>query len=321
VDLARPAELRCSPAIRALGVDPIGSAVSGTSFLLVDMPLPWPPDVSEDPRFDALHALVADLAAQGRPWRLQATVPGQPDLRRVVAYELPPGLGTGFLRREVTVSAELELAAAVDLLLQPADALGGGVGGAHTDARGDLLICTHGARDVCCGGSGTALWQELSGRIQVLPEYLTLCRTSHAGGHRFAPTALLLPSGTCWAWLDAGIVHAVTHRHGEVADVLHAYRGSCLMGSMAEQCVERAVFAEVGWGWLDHRRAARTTATDDGELVEIAYIAPDGTSGTWTGRTRVVGTSPVPTCGEALDAAPKSAPVVELVGPVEHHPS
>ena len=81
----------------------------------------------------------------------------------------------------------------------------------------DLLICTHGKRDVCCGQSGTALYAELCSRLDqgaapdaaqgavqdgVISKY-RLWRTSHTGGHRFAPTALTFPDGYAWAYLDA----------------------------------------------------------------------------------------------------------------------
>lgn len=73
-------DLRCSPAIRALGVDPIGSAAAGSSYLLIDLSLPWPGDIGDDPRLDEINACVRELAVAGHPWRVQATVPheGEP---------------------------------------------------------------------------------------------------------------------------------------------------------------------------------------------------------------------------------------------------
>jgi hypothetical protein len=307
-------ELRCSPAIRALGVDPIGSAVAGVSFLLVDLPLPWPDDIDTDPRLDEIHACVRELAVAGHRWRVQATVPRDGEERRVVAYERAAGPASGFLRRELAVSPGDELRAALVLLQEV------GIQGVGPDPSpgGDLLVCTHGSRDVCCGGSGTFLWRDLDERLRVLPPGLRLGRTSHTGGHRFAPTALLLPTGTAWAWLDANLVRAITHRSGPIEAVLPHYRGSCLMPSPAEQLVERAALAAVGWDWFDHRRESTTSLDGDHTVVELAYEAPDGRRGTFVGRTAVTGTSPVPQCGEPLELAKKSAPVVELVGGVQH---
>ncbi|MDQ2648155.1 MAG: hypothetical protein M3Z03_01225 [Actinomycetota bacterium] len=307
--------LRCSPALRQLGVDPIGSATSGTSYLLVDLPLPWQGDIGDDPRLDELHAFVRELAAAGHRWRVQATVPREDGVRRVVAYELPHGPASGFLRRELTAGPGEELHAAM-VLLQEVGIQGVG---ADPSPGGDFLLCTHGSRDVCCGGSGTVLWRELVERAGSLPDELALGRTSHTGGHRFAPTALSLPTGTMWAWLDVAQASALTDRRGVLDELLAHYRGSCLMRSTAEQVVEREAFRTIGWGWLEHRRSATTIAAGEDTIVELAYEAPDGRQGRFVGRTRVVGSAPVPPCGEPLEQATKSSPVLELVGSVEHH--
>jgi hypothetical protein len=63
-----------------------------------------------------------------------------------------------------------------------------------------LLVCANGRRDRCCGHAGGRLADELWGgehRDRVLT-------STHLGGHRFAPTALLLPSGALHGRLDAG---------------------------------------------------------------------------------------------------------------------
>lgn len=309
-------DLRCSPALRSLGADPIGSATAGTSFLLVDLPLPWQRDLDDDPRLDELRACLRELAAAGHRWRLQATVPDGGGPRRVVAYERPSGLAAGFLRRELTAAPGDELQAAVALLQEVGIQ---GVGGDPSPGA-DLLVCTHGARDRCCGGSGTALWRALVDDPGSLPPETRLGRTSHTGGHRYAPTAISLPSGTMWAWLDPALVQAVTHRTGSVDAVLGHYRGSCLLASAAEQVVEREAFRAVGWSWLDHRRSATTHADGGTTVVEVRYEGPDGRTGRFVGRTEVVGSEPVPDCGAPLEQAAKSAPIVALAGEVEHRP-
>lgn len=58
------------------------------------------------------------------------------------------------------------------------------------------LVCTHGARDRCCAKWGVGLWEALRKR-----EGEQVWQCSHLGGHRFAPTALALPSGLLWGRL------------------------------------------------------------------------------------------------------------------------
>ena len=61
-----------------------------------------------------------------------------------------------------------------------------------------LLVCTNGRRDVCCAVRGRPVALDAAddhpGRVW---------EASHTGGHRFAPTGVLLPHGATLARLDA----------------------------------------------------------------------------------------------------------------------
>lgn len=56
----------------------------------------------------------------------------------------------------------------------------------------DILVCTHGSRDVCWGKFGYAIYKLLRAR-HAAPNGLRVWRTSHIGGHRFASTLLDFP--------------------------------------------------------------------------------------------------------------------------------
>ena len=63
------------------------------------------------------------------------------------------------------------------------------------------LICCHAARDACCAIHGRALYDALL--AQSSPEGAkNLWQCSHLGGHRFAPTMLLLPLGAVYGRVD-----------------------------------------------------------------------------------------------------------------------
>jgi hypothetical protein len=66
------------------------------------------------------------------------------------------------------------------------------------DAEPQLLVCTNGRRDVCCAVRGRPL---AAAAAQAAPD--RVWEVSHTGGHRFAPTAVLLPWGQTLARLDA----------------------------------------------------------------------------------------------------------------------
>ena len=76
-----------------------------------------------------------------------------------------------------------------------------------------LLVCANGRRDRCCGHAGgrlaDSLWRG--------PHADRVLTCTHLGGHRFAPTALLLPIGALHGRLDedaaAGLLTAAAEGH------------------------------------------------------------------------------------------------------------
>ena len=78
-------------------------------------------------------------------------------------------------------------------------ALGAGVvpSFGRPDPRTLLLVCTNGRRDVCCALRGRPIAQQLARRFGD-----QVWETTHTGGHRFAPTAVLLPVGYLYGRLD-----------------------------------------------------------------------------------------------------------------------
>ncbi len=73
-----------------------------------------------------------------------------------------------------------------------------------TPADPVLLVCTNGRRDVCCAVRARPVVQALA---ITHPDLIWEC--SHTGGHRFAPTGVLLPWGRMLARLDASLAGAV----------------------------------------------------------------------------------------------------------------
>ncbi|HET9690804.1 MAG TPA: sucrase ferredoxin [Acidimicrobiales bacterium] len=259
-------DLRCSPQLRAEGADPVGTAGSYAGFALVGAPLPWAADVAE-----VLPDVAAVLAGTGV--RLQAVVPEGDDGDSVL-HRRPDGPFAGYVRS----------VGALDALLAAQ------VGEGRRAGR-DVLVCTHGRRDRCCGSFGTELWQDLA-RDGGPGDDVTLWRTSHTGGHRFAPTVVVLPEGTAWGWCDAEVVRRVLDRSGPIEAVLPHYRGCTGLPGPPLQAVERAVLAEVGWPLLD-------TWRDGTDLGGGRWRLATGL-GTWEATVARGRRWPVPACGVAL---------------------
>ena len=281
-------DLRCSTQARSLAADPLGTAVHARALLLVEVPLPWPADIGDLPALAEVVAAAKTLGA-----RVQGLVPDPERAARgealLVLHTAPDGPFRRYERRAAVV---------------PAGELVNGLGDLRDAPAADVLVCSHGARDRCCGSLGTTLHAGARPRAG-----LHLRRTSHLGGHRFAPTAVVLPTGTAWAWLDDALLGAILDRRVPPAALAGHYRGSLAMPHPAAQVVEGAVFATVGWDWLDHGRQA-TVVVDDGDRWTVRL---DSTAGTWHGVVERTGTAPQPVCGQPLAAATKSDDHLRLV--------
>lgn len=70
-----------------------------------------------------------------------------------------------------------------------------------------LLLCANGRRDRCCGHIGGRLASDLAEH----PDAASILTSTHLGGHRFAPTALLLPWGVLHGRLDHDSLLQVLH--------------------------------------------------------------------------------------------------------------
>jgi len=284
-------DLRCSVQARTAAVDAVGTAAAASAFLLVEVPLPWPREITDHRDLDGLDT---DARVQGLVPGLERVVDGT---ALVVEHRAPAGRFRAYQRREVVVARDELVAAAA------APAIG--TQPVRHDEVVDVLICTHGARDRCCGSLGTALFAGVAstGDVRVL-------RTSHTGGHRFAPTAVVLPQGTAWAWLDDSLLDAVLGRSCPLADLAAHYRGSVAVVGPAAQVAEAAVFAEVGWSWLDVARAVEVVERDGDRTV--VHVSTDG-GDAWVAIVEQVGTIPQAVCGELDPPAPKHDPVLRLV--------
>jgi hypothetical protein len=287
----------CAAWAREQHLDPIGTAGCYRGYLLVEWPLPWPRDLGDDPALAPVgeHARSAGM-------RLQGLVPAQQGgASHVIAYRWPDDKGARFERVELAVAGGEVVAAALAVLDEPPS----------TDGITDVLVCTHGRRDRCCGSLGTALAQELLADPLRLGDDVRVWRTSHTGGHRFAPTALILPQGTSWAFCDKAALTRIVRGSGPMDDLLPRYRGCGGLASPAVQALERAVLSELGWPLFDMaRRGVQLGEGRTGLVVED----PSGERVVWSAVVRVGREVPSPSCGVAMELVTKTEP--QLV--VEH---
>lgn len=295
-------DFRCAVWTTAQGIDPVGSALRLDRLVLVEVPQPWPNDVGSLEWFTHL-----DLPPGTQ---LQTIVPesGRTDGDVVITrWERPPTTSSATPARlqglDWHVPAE-HVPAALAIIVTGAMPDPGSPAGAAQPADNDVLVCAHGTRDRCCGGPGTRLAIEARA---AMPN-ARIRRTSHIGGHRFAPTAMTLPDGRMWAYLDVAALAGIVDRSLPAAEAREFYRGTTALDPWA-QVVEAELLTHDGWAGLDLDTVAATiTPAADGlsAAVDVAWTGVLGAD-TRSAEVHIAQRYPVLVCGLDPSAAKKSA--------------
>ncbi|MGI9578638.1 MAG: sucrase ferredoxin [Microthrixaceae bacterium] len=319
-------KVRCAEAHAAQDVDPAGTAPHWDAVLAIEVSSPWPRDISAcEPFASLLGDGAATIAGpDGRTWRPQGLVCERSrEWTRVIAFERNGTSAGPFDRREWLLPSE-DGEALADLARALVDGDSRALHG-HDQWRDDpeegtvdLLLCTHGTRDVCCGGPGTALHDAvrdaLGGADTVGPNgRRRIWRTSHAGGHRFAPTALSFPHGVSWAHLDRQSCVDIMDRRGDSTSLGTHMRGSVSVDAAAAQVADREGFSAFGWDWLDGDRTPVLVSHDRLTLQStvdvLANSVADGVDMAVSVDVAMQRHIAMPTCGAVEGPEYKSEPV------------
>ncbi|MFW6195675.1 MAG: sucrase ferredoxin, partial [Chloroflexota bacterium] len=265
------------------GDDPAGSARFPRLHLFIEAPMPWP-----KPFLDAagLPPGVRDVLSEAEGDGVDAKALGlgpdeeysEPGHTRLLCFRRPDPPFSAFDRTELLLPTE-QAADAVHSLLREGEL----PEMLQTYARDpgdvrDLMVCTHGATDACCGTFGYPVYEWL--RNEWASPSLRVWRTSHTGGHRYAPTMLDFPEGRYWGHLDRDAAEVIVARAGMPAYVVHCYRGWAGFG-LFEQVAEQEILTREGWEWFGYLKSARTTV--DG----TAHTAPAWHGESETGEVRI----------------------------------
>lgn len=203
-----------------------GTAAVVHRWLCIEHPGAWGRDVVGDAPLGADLTAELDRRCNAAGFRLMLIRrPGRPlssSMRQV--FIASSVVGDEWCER-------LEVSSAAELLDLPFES--GGVGTPVTDPI--VLVCVHGKRDQCCARLGRPI---ASGLAMTFPDLVWEC--SHTGGHRFAPSLIMLPSGYTYGRLDLEGAQKVIEmaRNGSVSQ--HGLRGrSCY--SPGAQAAEIAI--------------------------------------------------------------------------------
>lgn len=249
--------LACSTASLAADEPLIGSAPDAVGWVCLEQDGPWGAKAWTSSHLDpGLGAAIESVAETHgvrpslirRPGRHADVEPGRP--RRLLVAHARPG-ATWLLAGGVTAPATLLDLDWAAVAAGDAAAVAASVPGL-APAPPQLLVCTNGARDVCCARLGRPVAATAS---RVHPDQVW--EVTHTSGHRFAPTTVLLPWGVLHGRVLAagGLLSAAVE--GEL--VLTGYRGrSCW--PVAAQVAEEHIRTTEGITGLDD---LDVTAADD----------------------------------------------------------
>lgn len=254
----------CADASRAAGEDPIGTAPHWQEVTVLELDIPvwaqlrnveaWTPE-----QLTLFEELREKVEASGAGFGLLMSAPQESrGPLRVRHYTLGAG---GYARRDyVSDFPQSEWARGLrDTLLEPRNL-------AHWQAQSvpngpDFHVCTHGTVDASCGKYGVPVFAALQ------KEGLRAWRTGHFGGHRFAATAVELPTGVLWAHLSPELALKVARREVSPGEVRRHLRGFAGLPPMA-QVVDRELLLRYGWDWLTAHRWAAV----EGEEVTLHHV-------------------------------------------------
>jgi hypothetical protein len=249
---------RCSTLAAMLGEPLAGSASYASTWLAVEQPGPWGREALRESHFDSdVGAELAERVAGTGVRVVLIRRPGshpdrhRPIPRRVYLAHTAPGR-TWLERWQVGDPKEL-----LDLDFQAA---GAGVAPGVGDPVGRplLLVCTNGRRDVCCALMGRPIAAALA---RVHGEDVWEC--THTGGHRFAPTAIALPTGYAYGRLDLPSAASLLEDTEVRVDICRGRSTWNAVGQVAELAVRLAT------GDTDPDTLTVTTA---GEAPVVSHV-------------------------------------------------
>jgi hypothetical protein len=144
----------------------------------------------------------------------------------------------------------------------------------------DILICTHGSHDTCCARYGNPFYAQAKALVSELElSGIRLWKSSHFGGHRFAPTAIDLPDGRYYGNLDRPSFQSILTRTGDIECLNKVYRGWGILPTPI-QVLERALMLRYGWDWFNYKVAGCIVdrlSENESFLAEITFETADDT--------------------------------------------
>ncbi len=241
-----PTDLRCRDASLEAGEPTAGTAPHAVGWLALEQPGPWGAKAWTASRLDPalgarVEAACATTSHPVRPVLVRRPEGSSTDERTVLVAHTAPG-ASWLLGAEVPADRLAALpweALAVAAAAGDADVVRRELPGC-VPVPPLLLVCTNGKRDRCCAIDGRPV------ALEVAAAHPGRCwETTHLGGHRFAPTAAVLPTGSVHGRLSTATAAALLEAADRGEVLLDGARGRSTWPPAA-QAAETAVRSRTG---------------------------------------------------------------------------
>lgn len=269
----------CSDQSRQAGEDLIGTATGYQTYILIECPQPWVSEAFNSKWVpENLRLLVEETYSARLPIKfllISNNLSHKKDQTTLLIYHKEDGLAYGYRKQEFQLPNIQQAAKVIKQWLWNKKS----EYAVESNISRDILICAHGSHDQCCARYGNPFYFHAVDTIEELGlNNIRLWKSTHFGGHRFAPTAIDLPSARYYGKLDLDLFKSILTRQGNIKSIYEIYRGwGALPRSI--QVLERELILRYGWDWFNYKVAGRIIDQSSDEQKIFAEIAIETTDG------------------------------------------
>ncbi|MFM7406123.1 MAG: sucrase ferredoxin [Cuspidothrix sp.] len=257
----------------------IGTATNYQTYILVECPTPWMSEAFNSKWVpDNLRMLVENINRAKLPIRFLLIANDEShrsEETTLLIYQQQEGLSKGYRKQEFKLPNIEQVAGVVNKWLA----------GINVDYEieshitRDILICTHGSHDQCCARYGNPFYFHSQNAIANLQlNHVRIWRSSHFGGHRFAPTAIDFPHSRYYGVLDQDTFKSVLTHTGDIQCLNKIYRGWGILPTPL-QILEKELILRLGWDWFNYQvtgKILEKSLDNHTVLGEINFEKPTG---------------------------------------------
>ena len=140
----------------------------------------------------------------------------------------------------------------------------------------EIFICVHSNRDQCCGKYGLQIYHKFTELVTKNNLNFRIWKSSHIGGHRYAPTFFEAPSMRWYGLFDINSAENYLLRDRNKSFIDNNYRGMSGINNKIAAIVENELFKEYSWDWEHFTQKSYqigTTNEREGYLVHFNFTS------------------------------------------------